>query len=421
MPSSDQIDPRCRRKPVVESRHKISRGESAYAAATHDAIECKRLEQALLESEQRYQGLVAMSREALLIHSQDKLVFVSEAAAWLFGLAASKQMLGKCFLDFVHPENRDAVAKRIAKPAAPGRNATFAKHRLMRRDGSMFSAEVVASACDYQGKSALQLLIRDVAERKQLESRLSYLTQYDVLTELPNRSQFRNRLEGAIARGSRNKQLVGIMFLGLDRFRTVNATLGQESGDFVLKQVAERLRHTVRKSDSVARLGGDEFAVIFEGLAEREGTTIVALRVLEALSLPLNINGKEFQVTASIGITAFPLDGGDIDSLLRNAEVAMHSAKIHGGNTWRLYTPELAAHSQQAELRRAGIEQRLATLTPREREVLDMLVLGKANKMIAYLLGTSPRTIEQHRAKVMGKMQADSLPGLVRMVLDLRG
>lgn len=421
MPDSNQNDAGCRRKPVVESRHKILLVEGDHADAAHDAIERKRLEQALEESEQRYRRLVELSRGAILIHSEGTLVFVSEKAAMLFGASTPEQLLGKSFLDFVHPENRDAVAKRIGKLATTARNAPFAKHRLVRPDGTMFSAEVAASTCGYQGKPAAQLLVRDVAERKRLESRLSHLAQYDVLTELPNRSQFRDRLGGAMARGSRNKQLVGIMLLGLDRFRTVNATLGQEAGDLALKQVAERLRRSVRKSDTVARLGGDEFAAILEGLAEREGAAIVALRILEALSLPLEINGKRVRVTASIGIAAFPLDGDDIDALLRNAEVAMHCAKRHGRNTYRLYTPELDTHSRRDELGRAGIEQRLASLTPREREVLDMLVSGKANKIIAYLLGASPRTIEQHRARVMGKMQADSLPGLVRMVLDLRG
>ncbi|MFZ3042282.1 MAG: diguanylate cyclase [Thiobacillus sp.] len=414
MPDSNQNDAGCRRKPVVESRsrYKIFRVEGDHADAAHDAIERKRLEQALEESEQRYRRLVELSREAILVHSEGTLVFVSEKAAMLLGASTPEQLLGKPFLDFVQPKDRDALSQHIGTLAGPGRSAPFLRRKLIRIDGTTLHAEVAANACGYRGKPAVQLLV---------ESRLSHLAQYDVLTELPNRSQFRDRLGGAMARGSRNKQWVGVMLLGLDRFRTVNATLGQEAGDLALRQVAERLRRSVRKSDTVARLGGDEFAVILEGLAGREGAAILAFRILEALSLPLEINGKRVRVTASIGIAAFPLDGDDIDALLRNAEVAMHCAKRHGRNTYRLYTPELDTQSRRDALGRAGIEQRLASLTPREREVLDMLVSGKANKMIAYLLGASPRTIEQHRARVMGKMQADSLPGLVRMVLDLRG
>lgn len=403
----------------MESKHKTMPIESDHADATRYAIELVRMEQALQESEQRYRGLVEMSREAVLIHSDDKLVFVSEAAAGLFGASAPEQLLGKSFFDFVHPKSRDAVTEYNRKLAAQGWSAPFIKHKLIRLDGTVLNAEVAANACGYRGKPAVQLLVRDVTERRRLESRLSYLAQYDVLTELPNRSQFRDRLGGAMARATRNKQLVGVMFLDLDHFQTVNATLGQGAGDLVLKLMAERLRHGVRKSDTVARLGGDEFCVILEGLAEKEGAAVVAQRELGSLSRPLPLDGREVRLTASIGLTVFSLDAHDLDALQRNADVAMHYAKERGRNNYQFYSPELDARTSRDERRRTEVEHRLARLTPREREVLDMLVAGKANKMVAYLLGTSTRTIENHRASIMDKMQADSLPELVRMRLDL--
>ncbi|MHB1053870.1 MAG: diguanylate cyclase domain-containing protein [Thiobacillus sp.] len=405
----------------MKSKHRTIPIESDHADAARYAIELVRMEQALQESEQRYRGLVEMSREAILIHSEGKLVFVSDAATGLLGATAPEQLLGKPFLDFVHPKNRDAVTQRIGTLAAQGQSTPFIKHKLIRIDGTVLNAEVSANVCGYHDRPAVQLLMRDVAELKRLETRLSYLAQYDVLTELPNRSQFRDRLDGAMARAVRNKQLVGVMFLGLDRFQTVNATLGQGAGDLVLKQMAERLKQCVRKSDTVARVGGDEFSVILEGLAEKQGAAVVAQRGLESLSQPVLLDGQEVRLTASIGLTVFPVDAHDLDALLRNADVAMYYAKDCGRNNYQFYSPELDARTRRDALRRAEIEQRLARLTPREREVLDMLVSGKANKMVAYLLGTSPRTTEQHRAKVMDKMQADSLPELVRMVLDLRG
>lgn len=272
--------------------------------------------------------------------------------------------------------------------------------------------------------SAVRRALKDVeahAARKRLESRLSHLAQYDALTELPNRSGFRDCLDRAMARATRNKQLLGLVFLDLDRFQTVNATLGPGAGDLVLKQMAERLKECVRKSDTIARLGGDEFSVILEGLAEKDGAVVMAQRGLDSLSRPMLLDGQEVRLTASIGITVFPRDAADLDTLLRNADVAMYSAKERGGNNYQFYSPELDAHSRRDELRRAGIEQRLQRLTPREREVLELLIAGKASKMIAYLLGTSTRTIDHHRARIMDKMQADSLPELVRMVLERRG
>lgn len=283
-------------------------------------------------------------------------------------------------------------------------------------------------ATDYILKTNLQRLapavrraIRDAKEqatRKRLESQLNYLAQYDALTALPNRSQLRDHLDGALARAARNNQLLGLMFLDLDRFQNVNATLGLGAGDFVLKQTAERLKQSVRKGDMVARLGGDEFSVVLEGLAEKDGAAVAAQQQLQSLVRPVALDRQEIVLTVSIGIAVFPSDGRDLDALLRNADVAMHYAKERGRNNFQFYSPELDAHSRRDELRRAETERRLASLTPREREVLDLLVTGKASKMIAYLLGTSTRTIDIHRARVMEKMEAGSLPELVRMVVE---
>lgn len=393
--------------------------ESNHADAACYAIERKRMEHLLQESEQRYRRLVEISPDAILVHSEGEFVLVNDAAVKLLGATGSEQLIGKPIMDFIHPKDRSAVQEGVRKSASQGQSAPFVKHKLIRIDGTVLNAEVSANVCGYRDKPAVQLLVRDVTERRRLESRLSYLAQYDLLTDLPNRSQFRDRLGGAMARAVRNKQLVGVMFLGLDRFQTVNATLGQGAGDLVLKQMAERLKQCVRKSDTVARVGGDEFSVILEGLAERQGAAVVAQRELESFSRPLLFDGQEVRLTASIGLTVFPLDAHDLDVLQRNADMAMYYAKERGGNNYQFYAPELDGRIRRDELRRAEVAQRLMRLTPREREVLDMVVSGKANKMVAYLLGTSTRTIDNHRASIMDKMQADSLPELVRMRLDL--
>jgi diguanylate cyclase (GGDEF)-like protein len=261
----------------------------------------------------------------------------------------------------------------------------------------------------------------DAAGRKKLEFYLGHLAHYDVLTELPNRSQFRDRLSGAIARAARHHHLAGIMLLNVDAFKAINIKHGHGAGDVVLQQVAERLKQCTRQSDTVARLGGDEFAVILEDLIEQAGAVVPARRALEALSRPMLVEGREIIITVTIGIALYPLDVNDLDGLLRTADAAMCDAKDHERNSYRFYSPELEFKTQREELRRAEIEKNLARLTSREREVLDTLIAGKANKMIAYLLGASTRTIENHRASIMNKMNADSLPELVRMVLDHRG
>jgi diguanylate cyclase (GGDEF)-like protein len=262
---------------------------------------------------------------------------------------------------------------------------------------------------------------RKASKREQLEYWLGHFAQIDLLTELPNRSHFLDRLSGAIARAVRNEQIVGVLLLNLDHLKALNAAHGHEIADLVLKKSAARLKDRTRKSDTIARIGGDEFAVILEGLVEKQGAAIAAQRLLEGLGRPLLLESGEISVTATVGVAFYPSDGDNVDMLLQNADTAMSHARKHNRSTCQFYSPEMRLQSGRDKSRRATIEQGLASLTPREREVLQILVAGNANKMIAYMLGTSTRTIDIHRAKIMDKMDARSLPELVRMVLDVQG
>jgi diguanylate cyclase (GGDEF)-like protein len=262
---------------------------------------------------------------------------------------------------------------------------------------------------------------RDAPRRKQIEYWLGHFSQFDLLTDLPNRSQFVDRLTGALARAVRSKQMVGVMLINLDRFKAINVELGHRDADRVLKTIGSRMKECTRASDTIARLGGDEFAVILEALDERQGATIAAERVLTALRAPIAVGGKEIVVTATAGVAFHPLDAEDIDLLLHRADLALSHAKDRQRGSFRFFSPDLALLSERDQQRQTAAMERLATLTPRELEVLNILVAGNANKMIAYMLGTSIRTIENHRARIMHKMQAHSLPELVQMVLEVRG
>lgn len=262
---------------------------------------------------------------------------------------------------------------------------------------------------------------RDAPRRQQLEYWLGHFTQFDLLTDLPNRSQFVDRLTGALARARRNERGVGVLLLNLDGFKAVNVEHGHRNADLVLKTMGARLKKCTRASDSVARLGGDEFSVILEGLTERQGAAIAADRALNALRQPMALAGTDVVVTATGGIAFYPLDADNIDTLMYHADIALSRAKDRHRGTCQFYSPDMALRSQRDELRQSAARQRLERLTPREREVLGILVAGNANKMIAYMLGTSIRTIENHRAKIMNKMEARSLPELVRMVLEVQG
>jgi diguanylate cyclase (GGDEF)-like protein len=161
---------------------------------------------------------------------------------------------------------------------------------------------------------------------------VQFLVQHDILTELPNRTEFRDRLKGAIARAQRNARQVAVMLINIDRFKAINTKHGAETGDMVLCEVALRLKSSIRQADSVARVAGDEFGLILEAIDQREQAAVVANRVLANLKAPLDAGGVTFEITGSAGIAAFPSDAGDLDTVLRMADVAMYAAKEGGAD-----------------------------------------------------------------------------------------
>jgi len=182
---------------------------------------------------------------------------------------------------------------------------------------------------------------RDITERKQSSERLAHLAHYDSVTGLPNRVLLHDRLRQTIAQARRNNWFVGVLFLDLDRFKLVNDTLGHAAGDLLLKQVAMRLTQALRPSDTVGRLSGDEFAVILSELVSPQNAGMVAQKLIDALRMPYDLDGNEVFVTASIGITLYPTDSDNIETLIRDADAAMYGAKSAGRNNYQYYTAEM--------------------------------------------------------------------------------
>jgi len=202
-------------------------------------------------------------------------------------------------------------------------------------------------------------MIEDITERKRAEAEIVHLARHDVLTGLANRAEFNTRLEDASKRLKRNGGNITVMMIDLDRFKAVNDTLGHLAGDHLLTEVARRLQSTVRETDVLARLGGDEFAIIQEGGAnQRESAVALALRIIEAISAPFNINGQEMAVGTSIGIAMAPENGVEPGELLKRADLALYSVKSGGRNDYRLFRDEMlefvnTQQSAERELREA--------------------------------------------------------------------
>ena len=194
------------------------------------------------------------------------------------------------------------------------------------------------------GSTAEQLTraVRHAVERKKAEQNLSYLAQHDPLTTLANRVLFRDRMIHAVAMAKRKKQVVGLVLCGLDRFKEASQTFGQEAGDLLLKEAADRLKKCLREVDTAARLGGDEFTCLLEGINSRADMEIVGNRILNAFAQPWAIEKQETSVTVSLGLVVYPLDGQEIDDLFVGAKAAMDSAKEAGGNRYCFPLPKAA-------------------------------------------------------------------------------
>ena len=196
-------------------------------------------------------------------------------------------------------------------------------------------------------REANNRLRHDIEERKQVERNIRHMAHHDSLTDLPNRALFRDRLTHAMAQADRYQQKLAVMFLDLDRFKAINDTLGHSLGDQLLRIAAERLRTCVRDCDTVARLGGDEFTVIVEDVVDPQTAGVVAQKIVDTFAQPFNLLGHEVFVTTSIGITVYPDDGEQLDSLLRNADTAMYRAKGCGRNNFQFYVADMNVRARE--------------------------------------------------------------------------
>lgn len=211
-----------------------------------------------------------------------------------------------------------------------------------KKDGSLFYEEkTITPMVDGQGKRHYVSTGRDITEQIETHDRLYHLAHHDMLTGLGNRIMLVDRLEQALTRADRNETMVGVLFLDLDRFKAINDTLGHNVGDKLLKEIARRLSQCTREGDILVRLGGDEFVIIADGVKHITDVTTLVDRVIQSVSEEVVVNGNELSVTASIGITLYPLDYDNVDGLLKHADTAMYRAKEGGRNTYEFYTHDM--------------------------------------------------------------------------------
>ena len=316
-----------------------------FVSTGKDISERIHAEASVRASEEHLRTIIDTEPECIKLLDSDGLLIDMNAA----GLAIIQadnlaQVLGKPLHSLILPEHRKAF-QALTKSVLRG-NKGLLVFEIEGLKGARRWLETHAVPMTARGGEIVLLgVTRDITDRKRAEDRLVYLAHHDELTGLANRTLFNDRLQQAMIEAERHERLVATVFMDLDRFKNVNDTLGHGVGDQLLKAVAERLLGAVRRGDSVARLSGDEFTIVLSDMAHADDAGRVAQKILDVFALPFHIDGRDLFIGASLGITIFPSDTRDVETMLSNADIAMYRAKEAGRNNYQFYAAEMTAQA----------------------------------------------------------------------------
>jgi diguanylate cyclase (GGDEF)-like protein/PAS domain S-box-containing protein len=294
-------------------------------------IEAKRRQVALQQSEEKFRVLADLSPAAIMLYQDGHWLYANQATETIFGYTA-KELLHMNYWDIAHPDFK-VLVQEYGQKFQRGEETTYRYEvKIIKKDGSEMWVELMGASTMIGGRHVGIISAADITERKRAEEKIKHLATHDVLTNLPSLRLAKDRLGMALSLARRNKMAVAVMFADLDGFKSVNDNLGHEAGDYVLKQVAQRLLSCVRETDTVARVGGDEFLIIAPGTHAVENASQIAERIIHRVSQPIIFNRKQAVVGISIGIALYPDDDEDMNQLIKKADEAMYRIKKAGKN-----------------------------------------------------------------------------------------
>jgi diguanylate cyclase (GGDEF)-like protein/PAS domain S-box-containing protein len=335
-----------------------------------NALKQRRLQEAnarianqLENSEKMYRYLVDSSPDIIYtLNHEGKFTFINDRAYQLLGYKR-EELIGQHYSIVVHEEDLERARYVFNERRVDERASRNVELRLKCHAGAnqertfnntlmTISLNAIGMHVPDQEVRRLEFygtygVARDITDRKRAEEVISYQAYHDILTDLPNRILFKDRLGLAVIQAKRKQTELAVMFIDLDRFKLVNDTLGHVKGDELLQQAAGRLKECLRRGDTLARQGGDEFTIVLPELRDRDDARMVADKFLEVLQDPFDLDGHQVHISASIGIAIYPSHGESIDELLRHADIAMYQVKGQGKNGHAFYDPSMQDVSHQ--------------------------------------------------------------------------
>jgi diguanylate cyclase (GGDEF)-like protein/PAS domain S-box-containing protein len=306
--------------------------------------ERKRVGAAVGKSERRYRLLFERNLAGVFLATlAGRVLECNQAAAFMFGYDSPEEVLD---LPVANLYNTASDWESLLTKLKSEKSVTNHEMRFRRKNGdSAWAMLNVSLIDDDSGIANIEGTLIDITERKVAEERVQSLAYYDALTGLPNRILLRDRLSKALSTARRQNQKVALLFLDLDRFKIVNDSLGHSVGDLLLQEIAGRLKSVAREQDTIARLGGDEFLIVLTNVKDIPGAAVAVERFMDAMTPAFVLQGRSFSISCSLGISIFPEHGADSETLIKNADAAMYSAKEGGRNNFQFFTADMNAEA----------------------------------------------------------------------------
>ncbi|OOC49374.1 MULTISPECIES: EAL domain-containing protein [Thioalkalivibrio] len=392
-------------------------------ALHHKALEdANRTMRARLEkSERLHRVIVNNSPDIVFVLGADhRFRFVNSRVHELLGYAR-RDLIDRSVFDLVEPEDRDKAEYFFEQAASQHPHIRSVELALQpgtpSRSRRFFEVAVWPSSNSDDadnGETLIYGTARDITDRKESEAFINFQAYHDLLTRLPNRALFRDRVDVAISHAQRSGTQLAVLFIDLNRFKVINDSLGHTVGDRLLQEVAQRLQACIRKGDTLSRFGGDEFTLLIPGLASNEAAIQVADKILESLQAPFKIGDQELFVGASIGIAIYPDAGDNLEALIKNADIAMYREKSSGKTGVRVYSPDMGGHPP----RRLQLEQDMRRAL--ERDEFHILYQPQVDTETGHMVGVEALIRWDHPTLgLLGPAEFIPVAEETRLIVDL--